>query len=161
MPGGHGQLGRELAARRASVVRAPGSAELDVTNAGAVVEAVKTLAESAAVADLSPVVVNAAAYNAVDDAETDATRAFAVNGDGPRLLAAACSSHGVPLVHVSTDYVFPGDGDRPYETDRRRAPAVRLRGDEGRPARRRCSGPARGPGWCGPRGCTARTATTS
>jgi len=115
VPGGNGQLGRELAAR-AATVRAPGAAELDITNAGAVVEAVKVLAESAAAADLSPVVLNAAAYNAVDDAEADATRAFAVNGDGPRLLAAACAAHGVPLVHVSTDYVFPGDGDRPYDT---------------------------------------------
>jgi dTDP-4-dehydrorhamnose reductase len=116
VPGGHGQLGRELA-ERASVVRAPGSAELDITNAGAVIEAVSTLAETAAGAGLSPVVVNAAAYNAVDAAETDATRAYAVNADGPRLLAAACAAANVPLVHVSTDYVFPGDGDRPYETD--------------------------------------------
>lgn len=114
VPGGHGQLGRELAAR-AEVVRAPGSAELDVTNAGAVVEAVKTLASSAADSGLSPVVVNCAAYNAVDAAETDTKRAFAINGDGPRLLAAACAAHNVPLIHVSTDYVFPGDGDRPYE----------------------------------------------
>jgi dTDP-4-dehydrorhamnose reductase len=116
VPGGHGQLGRELAAR-ASVVHAPGSAELDITNASAVVEAVATLATSAEADGLSPVVVNAAAYNAVDAAESDATRAYAVNADGPRLLAAACASAGVPLVHVSTDYVFPGDGDRPYETD--------------------------------------------
>ncbi|MFC4853502.1 dTDP-4-dehydrorhamnose reductase [Actinophytocola glycyrrhizae] len=115
VPGGHGQLGRELAAR-AAVVRAPGSSDLDVTNAGAVIEAVKTLVSSAAADGLSPVVVNAAAYNAVDAAEEDATRAFAVNGDGPRLLAAACAATNVPLIHVSTDYVFPGDGDRPYET---------------------------------------------
>ena len=106
------------AARRpAADVRAPGSAELDITNAGAVVEAVKTLAAAAATADLAPVVVNAAAYTAVDAAETDATRAFAINADGPRVLAAACSAHDVPLVHVSTDYVFPGDADSPYRTD--------------------------------------------
>ncbi|HEX6352480.1 dTDP-4-dehydrorhamnose reductase [Actinophytocola sp.] len=116
VPGGNGQLGRELAAR-ASVVRAPGSAELDVTNAGAVIEAVKSLAESAAGDGLAPVVINASAYNAVDQAETDTTRAYAVNADGPRLLAAACAASNVPLVHVSTDYVFAGDGDRPYETD--------------------------------------------
>jgi dTDP-4-dehydrorhamnose reductase len=119
VPGGHGQLGRELAARAAAagaVVRAPGSAELDVTNAGAVVEAVKTLAAAAKAGGSSPVVVNAAAYNAVDAAETDPGRAFAVNADGPRLLAAACSAANVPLVHVSTDYVFAGDADRPYET---------------------------------------------
>jgi dTDP-4-dehydrorhamnose reductase len=116
VPGGHGQLGRELAAR-ASVVRAPGSADLDVTNAGAVIEAVASLAESAAADGLSPVVINAAAYNAVDKAETEMPRAYAVNADGPRLLAAACTTRNVPLIHVSTDYVFPGDADRPYETD--------------------------------------------
>jgi len=116
VPGGHGQLGRELAAR-ATNVRAPGSAELDITNAGAVIEAVSTLASSASQEGLSPVVVNAAAYNAVDAAETETTRAYAVNADGPRLLAAACAAANVPLVHVSTDYVFPGDSDRPYETD--------------------------------------------
>lgn len=112
VPGGHGQLGRELAARGSSV-RAPSSAELDVTNAGAVIEAVSALAAS----DGDPVVVNAAAYNAVDAAETETSRAYAVNADGPRLLAAACATSGVPLIHVSTDYVFPGDADRPYETD--------------------------------------------
>lgn len=116
VPGGHGQLGRELAAR-APAVRSPGSAELDVTNAGAVIEAVSSLAASAASDGLSPVVINAAAYNAVDAAETDTSRAYAVNADGPRLLAAACTTSNVPLIHVSTDYVFPGDGDRPYETD--------------------------------------------
>jgi dTDP-4-dehydrorhamnose reductase len=116
VPGGHGQLGRELAAR-ADSVRAPGSADLDVTNAGAVIEAVSTLAAAALSDDRSPVVINAAAYNAVDAAETDASRAYAVNADGPRLLAAACASSNVPLIHVSTDYVFPGDANRPYETD--------------------------------------------
>lgn len=116
VPGGQGQLGRELASRHERV-RAPGSAELDVTNASAVVEAVSSLAESAAADGLSPVVINASAYNAVDAAETDTTRAFAVNADGPRLMAAACATANVPFIHVSTDYVFPGDGDRPYETD--------------------------------------------
>lgn len=119
VPGGSGQLGRELVARAPAdyQVRAPGSAELDVTNAGAVVEAVKTLAAAAADASLDPVVINAAGYTAVDAAESDRTKAFAVNADGPRLLAAACSAYQVPLVHVSTDYVFAGDADRPYRTD--------------------------------------------
>lgn len=117
--GGTGQLGRELAARSpaGALVRAPGSAELDLTQAGAVVEAVTGLAERAAAGGYHPVVVNAAAYTAVDAAQSDVARAFAVNADGPRLLAAACSSRNVPLLHVSTDYVFPGDADRPYEVD--------------------------------------------
>jgi len=121
VPGGTGQLGSELVARSGDhQVRAPGSAELDITNAGAVIEAVKALVEGAN--GHSPVVLNMAAYTAVDAAETDTTRAFAVNADGPRLLAAACSAHGVPLVQVSTDYVFAGDGERPYPEDERAAP---------------------------------------
>ncbi|GAA3017302.1 dTDP-4-dehydrorhamnose reductase [Actinokineospora globicatena] len=111
VPGGSGQLGRELAALDGVEVIAPGSAELDITSAGSVIEAVSTIAGKNAV------VVNAAAYTAVDKAETDQARAFAVNADGPRVLAAVCSSRGVPLVHVSTDYVFPGDGTAPYEVD--------------------------------------------
>ncbi len=120
VPGGNGQLGRELALRASDTISvvAPGSAELDITNAGAVVEAVKTLAESARATGARPVLVNAAAYNAVDAAEADSAPAFAVNGEGPRLLAAACAAHGVPLIHISTDYVFAGDNpDRPYEAD--------------------------------------------
>jgi dTDP-4-dehydrorhamnose reductase len=119
IPGGSGQLGRELAALApsGSLVRAPGSAELDLTKAGAVIEAVTSLAEEAADAGLPPVVINAAAYTAVDTAETAQARAFAVNADGPRMLAAACSSRKVPLLHVSTDYVFPGTADKPYQVD--------------------------------------------
>jgi dTDP-4-dehydrorhamnose reductase len=119
VPGGSGQLGRELIARApaGALVRAPGRAELDLTRAGAVIEAVTAIAEAAADNGLRPVVINAAAYTAVDAAETDHARAFAVNADGPRVLAAACSSRGVPLVHVSTDYVFPGTADRPYRVD--------------------------------------------
>lgn len=117
VPGGTGQLGHDLAALAGPGlgVTAPGSAELDVTRPGAVIEAVTALAERAAAAGARPVVVNAAAYTAVDQAETDEERAFAINADGPRVLAAACSSRRVPLVHVSTDYVFAGDATAPYE----------------------------------------------
>ncbi len=61
--------------------------------------------------------LNAAAYTAVDAAETDRERAFAVNATGPGNLAAAAAAVGAGLIHVSTDYVFPGDADRPYEID--------------------------------------------
>ncbi|MGV9365608.1 dTDP-4-dehydrorhamnose reductase [Amycolatopsis sp. NPDC003731] len=117
VPGGSGQLGRDLAAlASASVdVVAPGSAELDVTATGQVLAAVGALAERARAAGSAPVVINAAAYTAVDKAETDEERAFAVNADGPRVLAAACASRQVPLIHVSTDYVFSGDASQPYE----------------------------------------------
>jgi dTDP-4-dehydrorhamnose reductase len=119
VPGGTGQLGRDLAALAAPGVEvvAPGSAELDLTSAGAVVGAVHALAEQARAAGRQPLVINAGAYTAVDAAETDERRAFGVNADGPRVLAAACASRRVPLVHVSTDYVFPGDADRPYEPE--------------------------------------------
>ncbi|HKS46048.1 MAG TPA: dTDP-4-dehydrorhamnose reductase [Amycolatopsis sp.] len=119
VPGGSGQLGRALAglASPEAEVRAPGSAELDLTETSAVVAAVSDLAERARAAGRRPVVINAAAYTAVDAAETDEWRAFAVNADGPRVLAAACSSRRVPLVHVSTDYVFSGEHDRPYEPE--------------------------------------------
>lgn len=64
-------------------------------------------------------VVNLAAYNLVDKAEEDRDAAFAVNADGPRHLAAWCESAGVPLLHVSTDYVFGRDTtcDTPYTED--------------------------------------------
>jgi dTDP-4-dehydrorhamnose reductase len=119
VPGGTGMLGQDIAAAVAdgSVVHAPGSSELDIRQAGSVVEAVTTLVESAQKAGLPPVVINAAAYAKVDQAESAESLAFAVNADGPRLLAAVCASRQVPLVHVSTDYVFAGDLDRPYEVD--------------------------------------------
>jgi dTDP-4-dehydrorhamnose reductase len=124
VPGGHGQLGRDIAlhAPLGSYVFAPGSAEFDVRQAGAVIEAVSDLVTRAKSDGLSPVVINAAAYTAVDAAEKDEDSAYAVNADAPRVLAAVCSSRGVPLVHVSTDYVFPGDADKPYTVDHPVAP---------------------------------------
>ncbi|MFC4004219.1 dTDP-4-dehydrorhamnose reductase [Prauserella oleivorans] len=127
VPGGTGQLGSDLAAggERSGdevLVRAASSAELDVTQPGAVIEAVTELTETARADGRFPVVVNAAAYTAVDAAEDNEDRAFAVNADGPRVLAAVCSSRRVPLVHVSTDYVFAGDADTPYEPDAPLAP---------------------------------------
>ncbi|CAH2600976.1 dTDP-4-dehydrorhamnose reductase [Rhodovastum atsumiense] len=63
-------------------------------------------------------VINAAAYTAVDRAETDALAAWRANHDGPAALAAWCAAAGVPLIHVSTDYVFDGLKGAPYvETD--------------------------------------------
>ncbi|MEV0064982.1 dTDP-4-dehydrorhamnose reductase [Amycolatopsis sp. NPDC050768] len=117
VPGGSGQLGRDLAALAGPEVEvvAPSSAELDLRSAGEVVRALDALVSRAAASGAAPVVVNAAAYTAVDAAEQDEVRAFGVNADGPRVLAAVCSSRRVPLVHVSTDYVFPGDASRPYE----------------------------------------------
>ena len=59
-------------------------------------------------------VVNASAYTAVDRAESEPDAAFALNCDAPAEMALACSQLGIPFVHVSTDYVFDGGGDRPW-----------------------------------------------
>lgn len=65
------------------------------------------------------VVVNAAAYTAVDLAETHPDEAFSVNRDGPGILARLCTGHDVPLIHLSTDYVFDGSNNEPYrESDK-------------------------------------------
>ena len=63
------------------------------------------------------VVVSAAAYTAVDKAESDPERAFAANRDGAGAVAAATRDLGVPLIHLSTDYVYPGDKPTPYVED--------------------------------------------
>jgi dTDP-4-dehydrorhamnose reductase len=116
--GAGGQLGADLVRLAAAVpgrsVVGRSRAELDVTDASAV---------AAAVAEIRPdVVLNAAAYTAVDAAEADEAAATLVNGDAPAHLARACAAHGGRLVHVSTDYVFAGDAAAPYEVDAPVAP---------------------------------------
>ena len=59
-------------------------------------------------------VINAAAYTAVDRAESGSEAAFAVNREGPAHLADRCRKRGIPLIHVSTDYVFDGEKGKPY-----------------------------------------------
>lgn len=115
--GARGQLGSDLVAAadgRGLVVTGLGSADLDITDRAAVRTAV---AEFSAQGSGRSVVINAAAHTAVDAAETDVDAAFAINEHGARNLAEAAADSGVGLIHVSTDYVFPGDGDRPYRTD--------------------------------------------
>ena len=63
------------------------------------------------------VIVNAAAYTAVDKAETDVARAQCINAEAPGVLAAAAAEVGALLVHYSTDYVFDGSGDNPWRED--------------------------------------------
>ncbi|HEY3007746.1 MAG TPA: dTDP-4-dehydrorhamnose reductase [Micromonosporaceae bacterium] len=113
--GAGGMLGRELVAvlaARGAAVAAPRRAELDITDPAAVAAAV-------AGRDL---VVNAAAWTDVDGAETAEDAATAVNGTAVAGLAAACARAGAALVHVSTDYVFPGTAGRPYAEDAPTAP---------------------------------------
>jgi dTDP-4-dehydrorhamnose reductase len=101
--------------------------DLDITDSFAVHDTVAEWAR--VVASDSPahrlVVLNAAAYTAVDAAESDEETAYAVNAAAPALLATACARAGAQLVHVSTDYVFPGDrvGGPPYEVDDATGPA--------------------------------------
>lgn len=60
-------------------------------------------------------VINAAAYTDVDKAETDEELATIINGNSPKAMAQACSALNIPLVHLSTDYVFDGTGDEPWQ----------------------------------------------
>jgi dTDP-4-dehydrorhamnose reductase len=81
--------------------------ELDITDADAVARAVAAVVPS--------VIVNAAAYTAVDAAETDEAAAFAANASAPAALAVAAANAGAKFVQVSTDYVFAGDATVPYD----------------------------------------------
>jgi dTDP-4-dehydrorhamnose reductase len=81
-------------------------------------------------------VINAAAWTAVDAAETEREAAFAVNGTAPAAMANACARRGLPFVHISTDYVFDGSGDRPWRLDDPTGPlgtygASKLAGEDG------------------------------
>ena len=81
-------------------------------------------------------VINAAAWTAVDAAETQRHAAFAVNAAAPAEIAQACAGRGLPLVHISTDYVFDGSGGRPWRPDDPPAPlgaygASKLAGEAG------------------------------
>jgi dTDP-4-dehydrorhamnose reductase len=110
--GGAGMLARDVVTRleqQDAEVIALGRTELDITDRAAVVEAFAKHRPA--------VVVNCAAWTAVDDAEQDEDAALAVNGNGPRRLAEACSESGAVLLHVSTDYVFAGDASSPYSED--------------------------------------------
>jgi dTDP-4-dehydrorhamnose reductase len=106
--GAKGMLGSELTRRWSDVheVVATGREDLDITGLDGVRDAVS--------AEAPDLVVNCAAYNAVDDAETRIEDAFLVNALGPKNLACATEAAGIPLVHFSTDYVFDGSGNRPY-----------------------------------------------
>lgn len=105
--GSKGQLGTALqrlgSAHELLAVDCDG---LDITDRSAVESCLRDFKPDA--------VVNAAAYTAVDRAESDEAAAFAVNRDGPGNLAIACEQAGIPLIHVSTDYVFDGSKDGVY-----------------------------------------------
>jgi len=124
--GGNGQVGHELLRSLAplgEVVATTRSGQLE----GAAACEPFDLADFDAIAPLldrirPDVVVNAAAYTAVDRAEDDAEAAFRANSEGPGRLAVECAARGIALVHYSTDYVFDGQGYRPYREDDATAP---------------------------------------
>ncbi|MBN8261636.1 MAG: dTDP-4-dehydrorhamnose reductase [Xanthomonadales bacterium] len=120
--GGNGQVGRELRRSLAPLgqlvvatrdgVGADAAADFDVPGS------LPALVERVA----ADVVVNAAAYTAVDRAESDPEAAFRTNAESPAALAHACAARGALLVHYSTDYVFDGTSTRPYREDDPTAP---------------------------------------
>jgi len=110
--GAAGQLGTALTARLPGELVPLGRDALDIADAVNVVDAVRRTRPD--------LVINTAAYNFVDRAQDEHDKAFAVNATGPRNLAESCAALNIPLVHVSTDYVFGEDAGRhiPYtETD--------------------------------------------
>ena len=110
--GRDGQVSRCLAdlADEGREIVCLGRPDLDLTERASI---------EAAIAAVRPdVVVNPAAYTAVDKAESEREAAFAVNATGAETVASAAAAAGIPIVHISTDYVFAGDKDGPYvETD--------------------------------------------
>ncbi len=111
--GASGQLGCELVRQadpREFTLLAPLHSQMDITRYDQV---------KSQLAELHPdMVINAAAYTDVDGAESEAEKAFAVNATGPANLARLCAHHQIPLIQVSTDFVFDGGRQQPYrETD--------------------------------------------
>ncbi len=110
--GGSGQVGSELRALGPDLgfeIVAPGRAELALDSSCAIDRFLDD-GEWAAV-------INCAAYTAVDKAESEPDVAFAVNAAAPEIIAKAAAARGIPLLHVSTDYVFDGSKDRLYTED--------------------------------------------
>ena len=118
--GWQGQVARALveAAPACPDVKAcaVGRAALDICEARSIERALSQIEPS--------IVINSAAYTAVDKAETDAERAFALNRDGAGLLAQAAARRGIPIIHLSTDYVYDGRKSEPYLEDDAPEPAT-------------------------------------
>lgn len=114
--GCRGMLGTDLLEELGAVHEVVGVdlPDVDLTEPGSVVRALERARPEA--------VVNTAAFTRVDDCETHRDLAFAVNADGPGHLARACRALAVPLLHLSTDYVFGGAGTRPWREDDPTAP---------------------------------------
>jgi len=115
--GGTGQLGEELCALplpNSIEIVAPSRATLDLEDPLAIARMIKAESWGA--------VINAAAYTEVDRAESEEPTAFAINAEAPSRLAAETARWGIPLIHISTDYVFDGRKGAPYVEDDAAAP---------------------------------------
>ncbi len=137
--GGNGQVGQELLRALAplgTVVATTRSGTLPDGSACETADFDQPQALAPLLDRLAPsIVVNAAAWTAVDKAETERDAAFRANAQAPGVIAHWCAAHGVPLVHYSTDYVFDGQGTQPYPVDAATAPlgvygASKLAGEE-------------------------------
>jgi dTDP-4-dehydrorhamnose reductase len=109
--GGTGQVGTglTLANRGRFEVVAPARAELDLLDAASIERNIASRDWAA--------IVNCAAYTAVDKAESEPELAFAINAEAPGIIARAAAARAIPLLHVSTDYVFDGSKAKPYAED--------------------------------------------
>ena len=122
-----GQVATELA-RLAPDARFLGRDAADLSDPEACAAAIRAAWPAA--------VINAAAYTAVDRAESEPDLARLVNGAAPAAMARACAEAGVPFLHISTDYVFDGSGDRPWREGDPTGPlgvygATKLAGEQG------------------------------
>ena len=124
--GGNGQVGQELLRALAPLGRVVATTRSGKLADGSDCEIADFDAPQslpALLGRLQPsVVINAAAYTAVDKAEQDPEAAFRANAQAPAVIAQWCAAHGVPMVHYSTDYVFNGQGTAPYVEDEATAP---------------------------------------
>ena len=107
-----GQVAREL--QQLGTVMALSREEANLSDAQACVDAIRHYSPD--------VVINAAAYTAVDQAEDEEAIATVVNGDTPAAIAKACADLSIPFVHISTDYVFEGIGQAPWQRQDQTAP---------------------------------------
>jgi len=119
--GGNGQVGKELLRALAPLGRVVATTRSGKLADGSDCEIADFNAPESLPALLDRLqpsaVVNAAAYTAVDRAEQEPEAAFRANAQAPAVIAQWCATHGVPMVHYSTDYVFKGDGAAPYGED--------------------------------------------
>lgn len=137
--GGNGQVGRELRRSLAplgEVMASTRDGRLEDGSRCELADFDQPQTLGSLIARIAPdIVVNAAAYTAVDRAQSEPEAAFRINADAPRAIAGACARHDALLVHYSTDYVFDGRAMRPYHEEDATAPlgvygASKLAGEE-------------------------------